>query len=56
MTLTEAGEAARIRARDRNARVHRQMHEGIAPSAYATTIDVLRRTVANLGGNGNLAD
>jgi hypothetical protein len=56
MTLTEAGEAARVRARDRNAQVHRQMHEGIAPADNATTINVLRRMVANLGGNGNLAD
>lgn len=56
MTLTEAGEAGRIRARSRNAQVHEQAHEGIAPADFATTIDVLRRMVANLGGDGNLPD
>ncbi|MFD4372573.1 MarR family transcriptional regulator [Streptomyces sp. NPDC058486] len=54
MTLTEEGEAGRARARDRTARVHQQVHQGIAPSDFATTIDVLRRMVANLGGDGNL--
>ncbi|WP_320069206.1 hypothetical protein [Micromonospora sp. RTGN7] len=53
-TLTEAGEAGRLRARDRTSRVKERMHAGIAPDEYAATIDVLRRVVANLGGNGNL--
>ncbi|NML52841.1 MarR family transcriptional regulator [Streptomyces sp. R302] len=56
MTLTEEGEAGRIRARERNARVHRQVHEGIDPADFATTINVLRRMVANMGGDGNLPD
>ncbi|MFJ2809398.1 MarR family transcriptional regulator [Kitasatospora sp. NPDC087271] len=56
MTLTEAGEAGRLRARERNLRVHRQAHEGIGAAEFATTIDVLRRMVANLGGDGNLPD
>ncbi|MGC5342344.1 MarR family winged helix-turn-helix transcriptional regulator [Streptomyces sp. DT171] len=56
MTLTEAGEAGRLRARERNVRVHEQMHEGIDPADFVTTINVLRRMVANLGGNGNLPD
>jgi hypothetical protein len=30
------------------------MREGIDPADYATTVDVLRRVVANLGGNGDL--
>ncbi|MET9681198.1 MarR family transcriptional regulator [Streptomyces coeruleorubidus] len=56
MALTEEGEAGRIRARDRNLRVHRQTHEGIDTADFVTTINVLRRIVANLGGNGNLPD
>ena len=56
MTLTEAGEAGRIRARERNLRVHEQTHEGIDTADYVTTINVLRRIVANLGGNGDLPD
>ncbi len=54
MTLTEAGEAGRVRARERNLRVHQQTHEGIATADFVTTINVLRRMVANLGGNGDL--
>ncbi len=30
------------------------MREGIDDAAYAATIDVLRRMVANLGGDGDL--
>ncbi|MFH8223085.1 MarR family winged helix-turn-helix transcriptional regulator [Streptomyces sp. NPDC018057] len=56
MTLTEAGESGLGRARERGARVHRQTHQGIDPADFATTIDVLRRMVANLGGDGNLPD
>ncbi|MEU0468559.1 hypothetical protein ABZ215_31550 [Amycolatopsis sp. NPDC006131] len=56
LTLTESGEAGRLRARDRNARVHERMHEGEDPADFVTTINVLRRMVANLGGDGNLPD
>ncbi|MFF2039506.1 MarR family transcriptional regulator [Kitasatospora sp. NPDC058170] len=56
MTLTEAGEDGRLRARERNLRVHEQMHEGIDTADFVTTINVLRRMVANLGGNGDLPD
>lgn len=56
MTLTEAGEAGRLRARERNLRVHEQMHEGIDAADFVTTVNVLRRMVANLGGNGGLPD
>lgn len=56
MTLTEAGEAARLRAGDRNQVAHQQMHEGIATADFITTINVLRRVVDNLGGNGNLPE
>ncbi|MFE6836064.1 MarR family transcriptional regulator [Streptomyces sp. NPDC057705] len=54
LTLTEAGEAGRLRARDRNAEVHARMREGIDDATYAATIDTLRLLVANLGGNGEL--
>ncbi|MFE0103686.1 hypothetical protein [Streptomyces sp. NPDC059009] len=56
-TLTEAGEASeagRLRARERNLQVHRQMHEGIDTDDYVTAISVLRRLVANLGGDSDL--
>ncbi|GAA2767048.1 hypothetical protein GCM10010103_60890 [Streptomyces paradoxus] len=56
MTLTEAGEGGRLRARERNLRVHRQVHEGVETADFVTTINVLRRMVANLGGDGNLPD
>jgi hypothetical protein len=56
MRLTEAGEAGRVRARERNLRVHERTHDGIDPADYAATVDVLRRMVANLGGEGNLPD
>ncbi|GAA0595034.1 MarR family transcriptional regulator [Streptomyces crystallinus] len=54
LTLTDAGEAGRLRARDRNAEVHARMRVGIDDAAYAATIDVLRRVVDNLGGDGEL--
>ncbi|MFK8907276.1 MarR family winged helix-turn-helix transcriptional regulator [Streptomyces sp. YS-3] len=54
LVLTEAGEAGRLRAHDRNAEVHTRLRTGIDDAAYAATIDVLRRVVANLGGNGDL--
>ncbi|MBD0709069.1 MULTISPECIES: MarR family transcriptional regulator [unclassified Streptomyces] len=54
MTLTEEGEEGRVRARDRNARVHRQAHEGVGTDDFVTTINVLRRIVANMGGEGDL--
>lgn len=56
MTLTEEGEAGRLRARERNLRVHERAHQGVDPADFVTTINVLRRMVANLGGNGNLPD
>ncbi|WP_019631526.1 MarR family winged helix-turn-helix transcriptional regulator [Actinomadura atramentaria] len=56
LTLTAEGEAGRVRARVRNLRVHKQTHAGIGEEEFATTIDVLRRMVANLGGNGELAE
>ncbi|MGW2377699.1 MULTISPECIES: MarR family transcriptional regulator [Kitasatospora] len=54
MSLTEEGEAARLRARERNLRVHRRSHEGVDEADFVTTINVLRRIAANMGGNGDL--
>ncbi|OZM83009.1 MarR family transcriptional regulator [Pseudonocardia sp. MH-G8] len=54
LTLSEAGEAGLVRARDRNALSHALIHDGIAPEQYAACVNVLRRMVANLGGDGNL--
>ncbi|MGW7436855.1 MarR family transcriptional regulator [Streptomyces sp. NPDC054849] len=51
LTLTEAGEAGRTRAHNRNANAHTRMRQGISDTEYAATIDVLRRLVANLGGS-----
>ncbi|MFE4172080.1 MarR family transcriptional regulator [Streptomyces sp. NPDC056909] len=56
MTLTDAGESGRVRAGERNLRVHQQTHRGIDTADFVTTINVLRRMVANLGGNGDLPD
>ncbi|MEU8539605.1 MarR family transcriptional regulator [Streptomyces sp. NPDC048717] len=54
MTLTEAGEAGRTRARERLTPVLQRTHEGVDPADFVTTVNVLRRMVANLGGDGNL--
>ncbi|MGV9455185.1 MarR family transcriptional regulator [Streptomyces sp. NPDC003635] len=56
MTLTEAGETGRLRARERNLRVQQQVHASVDTADFVTTINVLRRMVANLGGDGNLPD
>ena len=54
LTLTEEGEAGRLRARDRNSRAHQQTHEGIPTADFVTTLNVLRRMIANLGGDSDL--
>lgn len=56
LTLSDAGEAGLIRARDRNAGAHALIHEDISPGEYAACVNVLRRMVANLGGNGSLPE
>ncbi|MFF4380959.1 MarR family winged helix-turn-helix transcriptional regulator [Kitasatospora sp. NPDC001547] len=55
-TLTEEGEAGRLRAHDRNRKVIERAHEGVDTDEFVTAINVLRRVVANMGGNGNLPD
>ncbi len=54
LTLTEEGEAGRLRAKERGLRVHERTHEGIDPADYAAAVNVLRRMVDNLGGDGDL--
>jgi hypothetical protein len=54
LVLTEAGEEGRQRARDRNLKVHEQMHNGVETADYVTTLNVLRRMIANLGGDSDL--
>jgi hypothetical protein len=54
LTLTEAGEEGRQRARDRSLKVHEQMHNGVETADYVTTLNVLRRMIANLGGDSDL--
>ncbi|MFD4657877.1 MarR family transcriptional regulator [Kitasatospora sp. NPDC058444] len=56
LTLTEEGEAGRLRARERNLTINERAHQGIDTDDFVTTVNVLRRMVANLGGNGNLPD
>lgn len=56
LTLTEEGEAGRLRARERNLTISERAHQGIDTDDFVTTVNVLRRMVANLGGNGNLPD
>lgn len=36
--------------------MHQQTHEGVDTADFVTAINVLRRMVANLGGNGDLPD
>ena len=44
----------RLRARDRTLLAHARMLEDIEPAGVMTTMDVLRRIVANLCGNSDL--
>ncbi|MGW6376977.1 hypothetical protein ACWFRB_13040 [Rhodococcus sp. NPDC055112] len=54
LTLTDRGEAGRLRAHERNANAHRQMREGVPTADYVATVNVLRRMVANLDGRTDL--
>ena len=54
LTLTEAGEQGRLRARERGRQAHEQMHKDITPQEYAATLNVLRRFIDNLGGASDL--
>ncbi|WP_405794618.1 MarR family transcriptional regulator [Streptomyces sp. NBC_01506] len=52
--LTEAGEAGRLRTKERLAKVHERVLDGISPQQYAATLNVLRRMIDNLGGDSDL--
>jgi len=52
--ITEAGEAGRTRAADRAHQALAQLHDGIAPHEYVAALNVLRRMIANLGGDADL--
>ncbi|MFE6668696.1 MarR family transcriptional regulator [Streptomyces sp. NPDC057697] len=54
LTLTEAGEEGRQRARARTLEVHERTHNGVETADYVTTLNVLRRMIANLGGDSDL--
>lgn len=54
LSLTAAGEAGRLRARERTGRAHEQMHRGVSTADYVTTLTVLRRMIDNLGGDSDL--
>ncbi|WP_345676986.1 MarR family transcriptional regulator [Yinghuangia aomiensis] len=54
LALTDAGEAGRRRAAARNRKVHERMHEGVATDDFVTALNVLRRMIANLGGDSDL--
>ncbi|MFI6082371.1 hypothetical protein ACIBBB_15580 [Streptomyces sp. NPDC051217] len=52
--LTEAGEAGRLRAKERLTKVDERVHRGITPEEYAAALNVLRRMIDNLGGDSDL--
>ncbi|MDG4760908.1 hypothetical protein [Micromonospora sp. WMMD710] len=54
LSLTDAGEAGRLRAKERSARAHEQTHDGITTDEYVNALNVLRRMISNLGGNSDL--
>jgi len=54
LTLTEAGEAGRLRAKARSAKTHEQTHQGISTDEYVAALNVLRRMIDNLGGDGDI--
>ncbi|WEO95760.1 MarR family winged helix-turn-helix transcriptional regulator [Streptomyces sp. FXJ1.172] len=51
---TDAGRAATRRAVEVLERVRAEIHDGIPEEEYATTLDVLRRMIRNLGGRTDL--
>ncbi|MEU3479391.1 MarR family winged helix-turn-helix transcriptional regulator [Streptomyces sp. NPDC033754] len=50
--LTDAGEAARVRLRDLVTELRAEVHAGISDEEYVAALKVLRRMVANVGGDG----
>lgn len=54
VSLTGDGVARLAAARERNGVTHASLRAGVSDEEYATTIDVLRRVVGNLGGDARL--
>ncbi len=54
LTLTAEGEQGLARARERNSQAHAETLGGISTEDYVTTINTLRRMIANLGGDSDL--
>ncbi|MFE5963154.1 hypothetical protein ACFYZ6_30210 [Streptomyces rubiginosohelvolus] len=50
--LTDAGEAARARLRELATEVRAVVHQSINDAEYVAALKVLRRMVANVGGDG----
>ncbi|GII52162.1 hypothetical protein Pth03_05510 [Planotetraspora thailandica] len=54
LTITDAGEEGRLRSHARLAEVNRQIHDGITTDEYVAALGVLRRMIANLGGDSDV--
>lgn len=52
--LTESGEALLGRTRERMKDAHQETIAGVSTEDYVTTINTLRRMIANLGGTSDL--
>ncbi|MGW7094460.1 MarR family winged helix-turn-helix transcriptional regulator [Streptomyces sp. NPDC054874] len=51
--LTDTGEAARVRLRELATEVRAEVHQGISDEEYVAALQVLRKMVANVEGDGN---
>ncbi|MEV6472193.1 MarR family winged helix-turn-helix transcriptional regulator [Streptomyces sp. NPDC051657] len=51
--LTDAGEAARVRLRELATEVRAAVHQGVSDEEYVAALQVLRKMVANVEGDGN---
>ncbi|MBD0708881.1 MULTISPECIES: MarR family winged helix-turn-helix transcriptional regulator [unclassified Streptomyces] len=51
LSLTDEGEAARVRLRDLATALRAEVHEGIGDEEYVATLKVLRRMLANVGAD-----
>lgn len=51
--LTEAGEAARVRLRALATEVRAEVHRGIGDEEYVAALQVLRKMIANVEGEGS---
>ncbi|MEU4242672.1 MarR family transcriptional regulator [Actinoplanes sp. NPDC026619] len=51
LTITEAGEQARLSLKQHAPTIRAQIHEGIPDADYVTTLKVLHRMIRNTGGS-----